>query len=91
MSKQPTFVRHFADLAALPESETHRIEIDEDWYSGWIIDKRNPSHRYGHYLSTHTFYSSEHKHSTELLRSCGFNVTCANWDAPAFIAKEGTE
>ena len=23
------------------------------------------------------------RHSTEMLRRCGFNVTCANWDAPA--------
>lgn len=36
----------------------------------------------GHYLSTHTFYGSNHKRSTILLRQCGFNVTIANWDAP---------
>jgi hypothetical protein len=36
----------------------------------------------GHYLSTHTFYGSQHQRSTQLLRECGWNVTCANWDMP---------
>jgi len=70
-------IRHFADLAALPESETHRIEIDKDGQSGWIVDK-SISGDVGQYLSPHTFHSANLKRSTRLLRKCGFNVTCAN-------------
>lgn len=74
-------VRHWADLAALPESETHCLEIEVQNCNGWIKDKRNPNEM-GHYLSTHTFYGSNHERSTQLLRKCGWNVTCANWDMP---------
>ena len=74
-------VRHWADLAALPESETHRLEIEVENCNGWIKDKRDPE-AMGHYLSTHTFYGSNHEYSTQLLRKCGWNVTCANWDMP---------
>ena len=32
------------------------------------------------YLSTHTFYGSEYKHSTEILQKHGFDVEIDNWD-----------
>lgn len=73
-------VRHWRDLAEVPESETHRLEINVEHCNGWIHDKRDPE-AFGYYLSTHTFYGSKHEYSTALLRKCGFNVTCANWDA----------
>lgn len=80
--KEPhRMVRHWSDLAELPESETHRLVIDVENSNGMILDKRDPE-AFGHYLSTHTFYGSKHKYSTRLLRRCGFNVTCANWDMP---------
>ena len=34
----------------------------------------------GYYLSTHTFYGSEHKRSTKVLQSCGFDIEIDNWD-----------
>jgi hypothetical protein len=78
---QHRFVGHWSDLAEVPESETHRLEIEVENCNGWIKDKRNPD-AFGHYLSTHTFYGSNYLRSTRLLRSCGFNVTLANWDMP---------
>lgn len=83
-------VRHWADLAALPESETHRLEINVENCNGWIKDKRDPE-AMGHYLSTHTFYGSKHEYSTRLLRQCGWNVTCANWDMPNGKLSHGGE
>ena len=77
----PRLVRHWADLAQIPPSKTHRLEIDVDACNGWIKSKTDPDD-FGHYLSTHTFYGLNHKHSTLILRKCGFNVTCANWDMP---------
>lgn len=79
----PRLVKYWADLAALPESETHRLAIDVEDCNGWI-HRKDGSEDMGHYLSTHTFYGSQHKYSTRLLRKCGWNVTCANWDAPDF-------
>lgn len=73
-------VRGWADLAEVPESETHRLEIDVKNCNGWIREKGNED-ALGYYLSTHTFYGSKYRYSTALLRKCGFNVTVANWDA----------
>jgi len=75
----PQFIPGWPELAQVPDSETHRLEIDLRSCNGWIKEKANPEEM-GHYLSTHTFYGMNHKHSTDVLRSCGFNVTCANWD-----------
>ena len=77
----PQFIPGWTELAQLPDSETHRLEIDLRGGNGWIKEKANPE-AFGHYLSTHTFYGLNHKHSTDVLRRCGWNVTCANWDAP---------
>jgi len=75
-------VQDWDDLAQLPESETHRLEINIKGGNGWIKDKWNHA-AFGHYLTTHTFYGAEHKYSTLLLRKCGFNVTVANWELPS--------
>lgn len=32
------------------------------------------------YLSTHTFYGSNYKHSTKILQEHGFDVEIDNWD-----------
>ena len=58
------------------KSETHELVIDE--YRGHICDKKTGD--YCHYLSTHTFYGSQYKNSTEILQECGFNVIIDNWD-----------
>lgn len=75
------FIRHWADLAQVPESKAYRLEIDVEDCNGWIKDKSRPN-ALGHYLSTHTFYGSNHVRSTRLLQRCGFNVVLANWDKP---------
>ena len=75
------FINDWADLAELPDSATHRLEIEVEDCNGWIKQKDSPPYL-GHYLSTHTFYGANYKNSTQLLRKCGFNVTLANWDAP---------
>lgn len=74
-------IKDWADLAKVPESATHFLEIDVDDCNGWIKQKDSPLYL-GHYLSTHTFYGTNYKNSIQLLRKCGFNVTLANWDAP---------
>ena len=82
----PRFVRGWADLAEVPESETHYLEINVKRCNGWIREKGNED-ALCHYLSTHTFYGLNHKGSTAILRKCGFNVTVANWDAPNISAQ----
>lgn len=73
-------VKDWHDLATVPDSETHRLEIDLEGCYGWVHEKGGDSFK--HYLSTHTFYGSQHRASTMLLRRCGFRVTLDNWDAP---------
>ncbi len=76
-------VRNWSELAKIPDSETHRLEIDE--YNGWVITKEPVSDKFSDrkkYLSTHTFYGGKHEYSTKLLQSCGFDVEIDNWDKP---------
>jgi hypothetical protein len=77
------FIRDWNDLALVPESDTHVLEIDLELGNGWI-KKKGGDEKMPRYLSTHTFYGSRYKGSTALLRRCGFNVTLANWDSLAF-------
>lgn len=86
-SQQPRFIEDWKELAQVPDSETHRLEIDVEGCNGWIKEKGNEG-ALGNYLSTHTFYGSKHEYSTRLLRRCGFNVTCANWDDAEHIKRE---
>lgn len=81
---KPKLIKNWEELALVPESPTHYIEIDTDRCNGWIIKKDRPKEdkdSFGHYLSTHTFYGKEYKRSTVLLQKCGFNVLIDNWDA----------
>lgn len=80
----PKLISTWAELAALPETPTHRLEIDVSNCNGWIKSKHPAAAAtLGIYLSTHTFYGTKHKQSTQELQACGWNVTIANWDAPA--------
>lgn len=74
-------IKTWAELAEVPESETHRLEIGH--HNGWIIAKKPKSEKFSDrmiYLSTHTFYGETHKSSTAMLQSCGFDVEIDNWD-----------
>ena len=76
----PRHITNWAELAQVPESKTHQLEIDVQGCNGWIKSKENPK-AMGYYLSTHTFYGSCYRRSTKALQQRGFNVTLANWDA----------
>lgn len=72
-------IHNWEELSKVPPSRTHRIEVDPEMGNGYIYARSGNTYD-GHYLSTHTFYGSQHYHSTRLLRKCGFNVTIDNWD-----------
>jgi hypothetical protein len=76
----PRFIKDWADLATVPPSESHRLEIEVECCNGWI-HRLDGDEEMPRYLSTHTFYGTNHEGSTALLQSCGFNVVLANWDA----------
>ena len=89
LKRQPSytprvFIKTWAELAQLPESPTHRLEINVDGGNGWIHKKGEET--FPRYLSTHTFYGTRYQHSTRLIRRCGFNVALANWHSPENIA-----
>jgi len=78
--KEPIFIKDWEELSKInQESETHILEISTRYGCGRIKLKSNPD-EYSHYLTTHSFYGSFNKYSTDILRECGFNVTLANWD-----------
>ena len=76
-----SLVRHWADLAQVPDSDTHHLEINVENCNGWIHSKGETDDTIGVYLSTHTFYGSNYAHMTRRLQECGFNVQLENWDA----------
>ena len=74
-------IKNWEELAQVPESETHRLEVGD--YNGWVITKNPKSESFmdrEQYLSTHTFYGSEHESSTRRLQACGFDIEIDNWD-----------
>lgn len=78
-SSDHLLIKDWAELAKVPDSKTHFLEIDVDGCNGWIKSKENKE-ELGHYLSTHTFYGSNYQRSTYVLRRFGFNVPIDNWD-----------
>lgn len=44
------------------------IEIDQHYFDHHV------------YLSTHTFYGNQYKHSTKVLQEHGFDIEIDNWD-----------
>ena len=76
-SKSMRLIENWEELKTVPDSEKYTLDIGE--YNGWVLDKETGEMEA--YLSTHTFYGSQHEHSTKYLQSCGFNVVLANWDA----------
>lgn len=61
----------------------HRIDVNLELCSGWIhpVDDvpGEPFGKDNRYLSTHTFYESQCKRSTELLQNFGFDVELVSW------------
>lgn len=68
-------VKNWEELSKIPESKTHKLEIEKD--CGWVITKETNDRSY---LSTHFFYGKEHKNSTRRLQYCGFDVEIVNSD-----------
>lgn len=70
-------IKDWADLVGM-ENENYKIEVDLRYGSGWIRPKNN-EYEFGYYLSTHTFYGMNYKHSTKVLQSYGFDVELESW------------
>ena len=85
-------IKNWEELSKIPnESATHILEVNLELCNGRLRAKnpkpykRNLSfmrqiQNQDIYLSTHTFYGSEYKHSTKVLKACGFDVDIDNWD-----------
>lgn len=85
-------IRDWDDLSKIPnESATHILEVDTEAGNGWLRAKEPKLYNYklsfmrqiknlDVYLSTHTFYGRNYKHSGKILRACGFDVELENWD-----------
>lgn len=81
----PKLIETWKDLVGL-ESEDYYLEIDVEKCSGWINPKDHVKYddkdywKHNEYLSTHTFYGTQYKNYTKILRSFGFDVQLKNWD-----------
>jgi hypothetical protein len=78
---KPELISSWEELKEV-KSPTHDLDIDLEHCNGWINPKNGDEDSWEgrYYLSTHTFYGSQFKQSTEILQACGFNVELANWD-----------
>lgn len=81
----PVKVSTWKELAAVVGEGDFKLRITPEKGNGWIIPKEAETEEDAdfelvEYLSTHTFYGSEYKRSTELLQKYGFNVELSNWD-----------
>ena len=81
-----SLIKSWEELDGL-ESEKYKIVVDDKFRSnGWIIPKEETEETeenyFDHhvYLSTHTFYGTQYKESTEILQKFGFDVEIDNWD-----------
>lgn len=83
-------IRDWDELKQIPsESETHVLEVGD--CNGWLHAKEEKPYNnkldylkqiknQDVYLSTHTFYKEKCEYSTEVLKSCGFDVELVGWD-----------
>ena len=80
----PKVIKSWEELDGL-ESEHYKIDVDLEYYSGWIRPKvetdETKTNYWGHheYLSTHTFYEGSHKKYTDILQRFGFDVELESW------------
>lgn len=80
MKRKPKrkLIKNWEELAALPPSATHILEIDAEEGCGFIKEKGVDNIPI--YLSTHTFYGSTYRYYSKVLQRCGFNINLENWD-----------
>lgn len=77
-------ISSWEELAKVPDSETHYIEIDDG--IGWIYSKTNDDDF--HYLNTHTFYNNTSRlNVTKELQARGFNIELVKpkWDNDDYL------
>lgn len=65
-----TLIKNWKELAKVPDSETHRIEVEN--YSGWILNKTTGKAE--EYLSTHTFYKKSGRAGSSIFKNYGFDI-----------------
>ena len=91
MKNERIFIKNWKGLSKInKESKTHILEVNVNACHGWLYSKNPKPYNKNKsfmqqianqdvYLSTHTFYDSQYKHSSKVLRACGFNVELDNW------------
>ena len=81
-------IKNWEELAKVPPNDRYQIVVDLDTpdedsdflcnCEGMMKDSEFFKHHV--YLSTHTFYGSNYKHSTKILQDHGFDIEIDNWD-----------
>ena len=83
----PQLITSWEQLSELPPNKDWHIEVDFERGNGHIVRRKPTGDLWEdrHYLSTHTFYRSQAKHTTKRLQDCGFNVEIYDWDRQGVI------
>lgn len=79
-------IKNWKELSEVPPNDKYKIIVNLEHCNGYIrpiVETKETEENYWEhhiYLSTHTFYGSEYKHSTEVLQKYGFDIELDNWD-----------
>ena len=75
----PKLIKNWSDLAKVEPTDNYYLDITPKNGNGWVMNRATGKSE--SYLSTHTFYGSNHQNSTIKLQRYGFDVVIDNWDS----------
>lgn len=84
--RKAQLIKNWEELSKVKPNDKYKIDIDLEMCNGWIKplqeteETQKDYFKHHRYLSTHTFYGSQCKYSTEVLQEYGFNIEIDNWD-----------
>ena len=87
---KPKIIKSWEELAQLPDSTTHRIQVKDS--CAWVISMQKPfggedKGKGYQYLSSYSFDKSQNKQATQILKNCGFNVRLLRTDTLAGLKR----
>lgn len=95
----PRLIHNWEELSKVPPTDKFKISVNTKFgSSGWVEPLIETNETIGDkffdyhlYLSTHTFYGTQHKYYTRKLQEMGFDIELDNWDKPKHKRKYNKE
>ena len=77
-------IKNWGELSRVPPNDKYMIIVNMEFGGAWIKPRMEVPNgewfKHNVYLSTHTFYGSNYKRSTEIFQKFGFDIEIDNWD-----------